>query len=124
VKPRAYVRFGGGSAARPASFGTENPTLASSEAACHAVRFGNNGDPATFWQVATPARNSWWQVDLERVVLVTGVQTQSTATAAMRRDMVRSPVIGRFVRVTFTSPPPGKLAALSEPEIFGALVTQ
>src|SRR5208283_1728732 len=71
VKPRPYVPF----TAAPAmgsilTFGLNNPTRASSEAAGHSGRLANDGNPATFWQAAAGDTNAWLRIDLERIVTV------------------------------------------------------
>jgi hypothetical protein len=152
VKARPYARFGGPVVGQPAIFGLENPTRASSEAPHHAARWANDGNPATFWQAANAGPNEWWQVDMERIVSVTGTrltfpdagnyrykievsddggkwkpaidQTATAATGNVRTDATSGPVIGRFLRVTLTGLPGGKPAALSEVEVHGTLVTQ
>jgi hypothetical protein len=152
VKPRPYVRFTG--AATPAnllaSFGLENPTRASSEAATHSGRLANDGNAATFWQADAGDSNAWWRVDLERIVNVSKTQltfpdaanyrykleisddgssnwklvtdqAQTASTDQVRTDIAPSGVSGRFLRVTFSGLPAGKSAALAEVEIFGNL---
>ena len=102
----------------------------------------NDGNPATFWQSANSQANAWWQVDLERIVAVTqtkvvfpdegnyrykietsedGIrwklaadQTQTALTAKERTDSAAPGTTGRFVRITFTTTPAGKPAALAE----------
>jgi hypothetical protein len=154
VKPRPYVRFAarapaGGGAQHVSRWGRDNPTRASSEAPGHAGALGNDASEATFWQAQGDATNAWWQVDLERVVVVsqlrisfpsegnyryridvsddqthwkTGVdQSHSRLTQRARSDTASARIAGRFVRVTFTGLPPGKPAALAELEIVGRL---
>jgi hypothetical protein len=150
VKPRPYVPF----TAAPAmgsilTFGLNNPTRASSEAAGHSGRLANDGNPATFWQAAAGDTNAWLRIDLERIVTVSKTkltfptegnwrykveisddgennwrlitdQTQSASIAKERADTAQS--VGsrsRFVRVTFAGTPEAKTAALAETEVLG-----
>jgi hypothetical protein len=151
VKPRPYARFTGEAAEAQATYGRTNPTRASSEATGHSGSMANDGNPATFWQANAGDRNAWLRVDLERIIAVgktrlafpsegnwryrieisddgaTGwrvVSDQSrnaTATGKVREDSAQSGARGRFLRVTFTSLPPGKPAALSDIEVTGSL---
>jgi len=36
----------------------------------HEGKFANDGNAATFWRAAAGETNSWWCVDLERIVMV------------------------------------------------------
>lgn len=142
VKPRPYRpvidQSGAGTAT---TYGRGNPTRASSEAHGHSGGLGNDGDPATFWQAATPGA-AWWQIDLERMVAIQKFallfpekgawryrvevsedglrwklavdQTSSAATARDRTDNAAPGVTGRFVRVTIIGAPADKPAAISE----------
>lgn len=150
VQPREYrpvtERNGRGTAT---TYGAQNPTRASSEAPGHSGGLANDRKPATFWQAADAMPNAWWQLDLERIIVIEkfaltfpedGVwlyrievsndaadwklavdQTQSTATAKSRIDTAVTGMSGRFVRVTITGTPPGKPAALSELTASGLL---
>ncbi len=129
------------------AFGLNNPTKASSETSDHDAGLANDGNPTTFWQARDAAADAWWQVDLERVVAVSqtrlgfpsegdcpyriefsndqihwtlGVdRTRNRSTDKTRTDAVTPAITGRFVRVTFTEVPAGKLAALAEIEVIG-----
>lgn len=150
VKPRAYrpvtEQSGSGTVV---VFGTDNPTRASSEVAGRSGGGANDGNPATFWQAANTAPDAWWQVDLERVVAIQKFalafpedgawryrievsmdgttwklavdQAGATATAKDRTDKAASGATGRFVRVTITSAPGDKPAAISEFSASGKL---
>jgi len=153
VKQRPYVRFEGSAHDESATtFGRQNPTRTSSEAPGHNGRFANDGDPATYWQAADSMPNAWWQIDLERIVAINQIkltfptegayrykvetsedgsrwkmavdQTNTNLTAKERTDTAPSGTVGRFVRVTFTSVPVGKPAALSEAQFTGRLTSQ
>lgn len=154
VKPRPYRRFESGSPGTQgvAAFGLLNPTLASTEAPGHSARFANDGNPVTFWQAADSLPGAWWEVDIERIVAITGIkltfpgeggyrykieisedgktwraavdQTHGAATDKERTDPVPAGAVGRFVRVTFTALPPGKPAALAEASISGSLLSK
>ncbi len=151
VEARPYVRLSDAlGLAGAETFGRENPTRASSEAADHSGRLANDGRPATFWQAAPGDAAPWLQVDLERIVQVKqaklvfpvagdwryrieisvdGVQgwqlvadcTQIPGGEAERTTAAESPVAtGRFLRVTFTGWP-GAAPALAEIEAAGNL---
>jgi hypothetical protein len=113
---------------------------------------GNDGDTTTFWEADAGDSNAWWQVDMERIVLVRGTkltfptignwryrieisedgtywklitdQTQSTCTNKVRTDTAQNGELGRFLRVTFTNLPVGMPAAIAEIEILGQLTSQ
>jgi hypothetical protein len=150
VKPRPYVHF----TATPATgavltFGLNNPTRASSEAAGHSGRLANDGNPATFWQADAGDTNAWLRIDLERIVTVSksrltfpiggnwrykvemsddgesnwklvADQTHTARTAQERTDAVpNNAPRGRFARVTFAGTPAAQAAALAEVEFSG-----
>jgi hypothetical protein len=52
------------------TYGGHNPTRASSEAPGHSASFANDRNPVTLWQAANSTADAWWQVDLERVVVI------------------------------------------------------
>jgi Beta-galactosidase/beta-glucuronidase len=52
------------------SFGTNNPTGASSSAPLHGPRFVNDGDVTSYWQPAENDLTPWVMVDAERVLLL------------------------------------------------------
>jgi hypothetical protein len=153
VKPRPYVRFTGAPAISMATFGTDNPTRASSEAPGHSGRLANDGNQATFWQAAVGDTNAWWRVDLERIVTVsqteltfpaagnwrykveisddgeTGWKTisdpaQNTSGAKTQFCPAAPRSRGRFLRVTFAGTPDAQPAALAEFEVLGTLNAQ
>ena len=156
MNPLPYVRYTGAQVnlqySPIAIFGMENPTLASSEAPNHSGKLGNDGDTITFWEADADDSNAWWQVDMERIVLVRGTkltfptignwhyrigisedgtnwklitdQTQSSCTNKVRTDTAQNSVRGRFLRVTFTNLPVGMPAAIAEIEILGQLTSQ
>jgi len=150
VKSREYRPVAEQSGAGTATaYGRGNPTRASSEAAGHSGGLANDGDPATFWQAASPGPNAWWQIDLERIVAIEKFallfpadgawryrievsqdgttwkpavdQTSSTTDTKVRNDKAATGTIGRFVRVTITGAPAGRSAALSEFSLTGKL---
>ena len=154
VQPRPYVRFEGNSANdQLATLGRDNPTLVSSEAPGHSGHFANDGDPATFWQAAEGDKNPWLTLDLERIVQVSTLRVTFPSAGVWRYRAEISedgqagwrPVAnesrnsrevttltdtpaqwprGRFLRVTFTALPPGRLAALAEIEVLGTIATE
>ena len=155
VKLRPYVRFTGVPPLTAQTvYGLENPTRASSEAADHGSHLANDGNPATFWQVAAGAKNeSWWRVDLERIAQIshsklvfpiagdwrykieisddgmTGWKLLADATEKAGEDQIRTDTApnvlsGRFVRVTITACPAGTAAGLSECQFFGVSQAQ
>lgn len=146
--PRPYVRFTEAAASNTLlSLGRDNPTRASSEASGHSGSMANDGNLATFWQAADGGEDSWWQVDMERVVELTQAKlifpaegawryrietsedgskwkfavdkTGTDSTAKERTDKFPSGTIARFVRVTFTGLPPNTSAALVEVRFTG-----
>ena len=154
VQPRPYVRFTGLSATNSQSiFGLENPTRASSETPGHEGKFANDGNAVTFWQAAVGETNSWWRVDLERVVTVNQTklvfptvgkwrykieisddgdtrwkmvadQRQNSSGEPTRTDLAPASASGRFLRVTFFGCPAGASAALSEFQVSGSAQTR
>jgi len=152
VKPRPYVRFVAAAiAVKDEQFGRDKPTSASSEAEGHSGKFANDGDATTNWQATAGDASPWWQVDLERLCILSSVQltfptagdyrfkievsddgqtwrTASDQTQIASTDRIRTIRLadgsrGQFVRVSFTSVPTGAVAGLSEFEITGRLNT-
>jgi beta-galactosidase len=149
VKPRPYERYTGTSAsAALMNYGKANPTRASSEAAEHSGRLGNDGDAATFWQAEAKDTNAWYQVDLERNVAISKTkvtfpsegnwrykieispdgngnwtlfadQTGGAVRGAERTDTAQTAVAGRFVRISIIETPAGQAAAVAELEASG-----
>jgi hypothetical protein len=148
VKPRPYVRFTDKDTnGLLVTLGLENPTRASSEAPRHSGRLADDGNLTTFWQAADGTENSWWQVDLEKVVELTQAkltfpaegawrykieisedgsqwnlavdQASSASIAKERTDNIPSGKIARFVRITFIGLPSNTPAALSEVRFIG-----
>jgi beta-galactosidase len=153
VKPRPYVRFvdaKGRTAVghRDAVFGANNPTSASSEAAGHLARYGNDGDDTTSWQPQDSDANPWWQVDLERDITMSGAsidfpvadiykykvetsmdgtnwtmavdRTQNNRKESLSALKFPKGTTGHSVRVTFV----GKPAGISEMQVAGRLSAQ
>ncbi|MEO8615394.1 MAG: glycoside hydrolase family 2 TIM barrel-domain containing protein, partial [Luteolibacter sp.] len=150
VKPRTYhpvtEQSGQGTAA---TYGSHNPTRASSEAPDHSGGLANDAHTETFWQAATSTPNAWWGIDLERIVAIQKFsltfpaegdwryrievsddgsewkpaidRTASSPPAKSRTDLAASGTTGRFVRVTLTGVPAGKHAAISEFSATGKL---
>ena len=148
---RPYVRFSGLPAiSQPTVFGLENPTRASSEAVGHAGKLANDGNTTTWWQAVAGETQSWWRVDLERMVTMQKVwlafpaagnwrfrveisddgdtgwklfadETQTASTEKARTIAGSGNLSGRFLRVSFTGVPVGQPAALAEVEVFGTL---
>ncbi|MBW8745299.1 MAG: beta-galactosidase [Sphingomonas sp.] len=50
------------------SFGTNNPTNASSSASDHSSRMANDGNAATYWQAAPGDAQPWLLIDPERII--------------------------------------------------------
>jgi hypothetical protein len=155
VKPRPYVRFTPPQATNSAiALGLNNPTRASSEAPGHSGRFANDGNAATFWQVAVGDTNAWLRVDLERIATISKTkltfpaegnwrykielsddgesnwklfidQTQAPATSKDRTDSPQNNSLrGRFMRISVTGPADAKSAAISEIEVLGSVLPQ
>jgi hypothetical protein len=156
VKPRPYVRFEKPSEATTVGqtnmiFGRDNPTLASSQTPGHAARLANDGDISTFWQASKGETNSWWQVDLERIVAVRKTRLLFPTAGDHRykievspdqikwnlfADESRNPLpgtnevnagfgtTGRFLRVTFNANTAKQPASLTELQVWGHLVSQ
>ena len=150
VKERKYQpvteQLGAGT---PAAYGKDNPTRVSNQASGRHGGLANDGDPATYWAAAGVESNSWWQIDLERIVEIRRFalsfpvegewryrievsedgqrwspavdQTRSTETSKDRKHDTAAGTAGRFVRVTYTGTPAGKPAALSEFSATGTL---
>ena len=149
VQPRPYTRFTtqAQTAVALEKLGKDNPTRASSEAPGHSARLANDGDAATYWQAADDTPGAWWQVDLERLCAISSVrmtfesvgnygykvevsddadrwtlaadQTRTGGTDQTRTDACAAGSHGRFLRITFTSLPPGARAAIREIEVRG-----
>jgi beta-galactosidase len=152
VKPRPYVRFSAGQGnSSTITFGMNNPTSASSEAAGHSGRLANDGTLTTFWQAETSDTKAWLKIDLERIVTVSKTkltfptegkwrykievsddgeanwktvadEAHTDSTTRERTDTVlNDQPRGRFLRVTFAGTPEGTAAALAEVEVTGTL---
>jgi len=154
VAARPYVRFTSMSATNAATrFGTDNPTLASSEASGHNSSLANDGDGRSFWQASLSDSKPWWAVDLEKLVAVKSVtlgfpskgvwsyrievsndgrsgwkliadETHSTTPVSTQTVTASGTAAGRFLRVVFTEVPLGKSAGLSEIEVSGTQPAQ
>ena len=154
VKPHPYVRYTSATTVKGlTSFGRENPTLTSSEAPGHGGHLANDGNDNTFWQANNGDTHAWWQVDLERIVMVSKLkltfpaegnwryrveisdngndgwklvsdQSRNASTDKVRTDAAQNDVRGRFLRVTFTDLPDGKSAGIAELEVLGNLAAQ
>jgi len=153
VSPRPYVRFTGLPVTNSQTiFGLENPTRASSESSGHSARFANDGSATTYWQATAGETNSWWRVDLERVVMVNQTklvfpmdgdwrykievsddgnsnwktvadQNHTSSTGKNRTDIAPAGVSGRFLRVSFIHVPAGAPAAIAEFQCWGSGLT-
>jgi len=152
ARPRPYVRFVRlAVAVTDEQFGRDKPTRASSETPGHSGRLANDGDAATSWLAAADDRSPWWQVDLERLCVLSAVnltfpspgdyrfkievsddgqtwrtaadQTQAANTDQTRSIRLPSGTRGQFVRVSFAAAPAGATAGLSEFQITGRLAT-
>ncbi len=153
VEPRSYVRFTGSPASSVVALGTENPTLASSEAPGHSGRLANDGNPATFWRAAAGDTNAWWCVDLERIATISQTrltfptdgnwcykveisddgengwklisdQTHNASSAKIQTQPAIKGVRGRFLRVSIAGTPASQPPALAEVEVMGTLIAQ
>ncbi|HLP76826.1 MAG TPA: glycoside hydrolase family 2 TIM barrel-domain containing protein, partial [Candidatus Paceibacterota bacterium] len=135
----------------PVTLGRENPTRTSSESPGHGGQFANDGNPATYWRANEGDANPWLRVDLERIVSVSKTKLKfpaggnwrykldisddgengwkliadETLTASVAEE--RTNVVsgnsrrGRFIRVSITAAPAGRVPALAELEITGDL---
>lgn len=154
VQPRPYARFVGNDAhGQWVSLGRDNPTLVSSEAPGHSGHFANDGDPTTFWQAAEGDTSPWLTLDLERIVRVSTLRVTFPSEAVWRcsaeisedgqsgwlpitdesRNIHKVATLtgtpaqrprGRFLRVTFTTLPPGGTAAIAEVAVLGNIATE
>ena len=148
VKPRPYIRFvAAGTKPADESFGRDKPTRASSEAAGHNAGLANDGNADTFWKAAPDDRSAWWQVDLERMCVISNVKltfpsadkndfrvqisddgdkwrdagdsSKATLSGNSCTVKLKARTVGQYVRVTFGTP--GSPATLSEFEVIGHL---
>jgi hypothetical protein len=146
--PRPYVRFTTQTGSEGVEeFGLDCPTLASSQAVGHNSSMANDGNPDTDWQADGDDDGPWWQVDLERLVLVTEAQLtfpvtgewcysvdvsgdgrhwttvcdegQASQKNRVCRDVLDRKVVGRFLRVVFTGSPNGESATLIDVNVWG-----
>jgi hypothetical protein len=122
----------------------DRPCRASSESSGHFARFGNDQDESTSWQAADNSPGQWWQVDLEfshnldsyRISFPSAGKFQfridvseDGKTWQMAIDESKTSaagkfpagMYGRYVRIIYTSVPPGATAGLSELQIFGTV---
>ncbi|MDT5323803.1 MAG: beta-galactosidase [Mycobacterium sp.] len=126
----------------------DRPSRASSEAKGRPARLGNDGDAASAW-VAADDVGAWWQVDMEGFYQVSTSRvtfpeaanyrfrieisedgkawtpavdrSESVNTAPIREDIYPPGATARYVRLTFTSLPPGVRASICEVEVYGVL---
>jgi len=149
MKARPYVRYEGDAGTTSNEdivLGLENPTDASSEAAGKTARFGNDGNPATYWEAANNKPGEWWQVDLERIVTINRVNLSFPSEGDWRYKIETSEdrqnwqlviddskfpqsiqtksetcasIVGRYVRITILNMPPNTPPRISEVQIFG-----
>jgi hypothetical protein len=146
---RPYVRFIRSEtvATEKQDIAANRPTAASSEAPGHNGSRAVDGDPATYWAANDNQPGAWWQVDLEQPHTITSVQTTFTTTGNFRyriegspdgnvwtllvdnsktesTEKIRTDTIPanqhcQFVRLTFTSLPSGRPAAIADVKIDG-----
>ena len=150
VAPRPYVRFSNARQAAPAqTLGQDAPARAESEAPGHAARLANDGDENTFWSAAAGAAGAWWEVDLERLCVITGAsitfptagnyrykietsddgqqwrlavdESQTLNTTRTRNDSCPAGTGGRYVRIALTGLPPNTPPQISEVRMIGTV---
>ena len=149
MKARPYVRYEGDTGTisnEDIVLGLENPTDASSEAAGKTGRFGNDGNPATYWEAANNKPGEWWQVDMERIVTIDKVNLSFPSEGDWRYKIETSEdrqkwqlivddskfpqsiqiksetcasIVGRYVRITILNMPPNTPPRISEVQIIG-----
>jgi len=156
AKSRPYVRFdksltNSASTSTNIIFGRDNPTRASSEAPGHGSSLANDGNISTFWQAAKGETNAWWEVDLERMLVIKKTQLVFPTPGNHRYKIEISPdrtnwkvfanesrrllggtneinigmeIPGRFLRVTLNVNQPKHPPALSEVQVWGHLQSQ
>jgi beta-galactosidase len=155
--PLPYVRFEKPMTATTNSksnnivFGRDNPTLASSQASGHPARLANDGAASTFWQAAKADTNAWWQVDLERLLVVQKVRLTFPTDGNHHYKIEVSPdqvqwkvfmdesranipgrievhsgieTTGRYLRVTLSRATKKQPASLAEVEVWGHVQSQ
>ena len=150
---RPYKRFStAGQSAPELTLGKDAPARASGEAPDHPARLANDGKDDTFWSAPGDAAGAWWEVDLERLCVIKQAkltfpaagnyrykietsddrqswhlawdESQTLDKAQTRSHSCAPGTGGRFVRITFTGPPPNTPARISEVRIVGAVRPQ
>jgi beta-galactosidase len=148
VAARPYVRFSrAGQPAPGLTLGKDAPARASGAALDHPARLANDGDGDTFWSAPGDASGAWWEVDLERLCVVTQAkltfpsagnyrykietsddrltwrlvadESRTLDTSQTRSDSCPPGSGGRFVRITFAGGPSNTAAGISEVRIIG-----
>ncbi len=148
VADRPYVRFSNaGTRAAMLTLGKDAPARASVEAPNHPARLANDGDDRTFWSASAGAAGAWWEVDLERLCVITQTtitfpfpenyrykieisddrrewhlavdETQTLDVNKTRSHPCAPGTGGRFVRITFAGLAPNVVASISEVVILG-----
>lgn len=152
IADRPYVAYTAPLRERPGdnSFGSNNPTFASSSAPDHSSQRVNDGDPSTYWAPAAGDTTMSVTIDLERVVEIHRLTLTFPQAAAygfvaevrdrqgnwqklieqvegqddrQTRSIETEALAGRQIRVRLR-PPTGALTGLSEIQALGALKTE
>ncbi len=114
VQPREYhpvtERNGKGTAT---AHGAQNPTRASSEATGHSGGLANDRNPATFWQAASAMQNAWWQLDLERIIVIEkfALTFPEEGLGAIASKFPTTPPTGNSPSIRRNPPPPRNRAS-------------
>lgn len=128
ITSRPYVRLTASEAAKPQTFGTNNPTFSCSTAEGHSAGYATDGDNATYWQPAPSVKEPWIILDMERSVNISGIKTDSSvppSSVTVSDDKehwhpATLPVTGRYVRIMFSTPD----VRMHEIQITGTLNTK
>jgi hypothetical protein len=148
VAARPYVRFARPTLAAPEiALGRDAPARASGEAPGHPACAANDGDGDTFWAADDRAVGAWWEMDLERLCVLTHAtvtlpfagpyryrieasddreawrvavdESQTLDQGRTRSHACAAGTTGRFVRVTFTGLPEKLPAGISDLGVMG-----
>jgi hypothetical protein len=145
---RPYIRYGEPEKkqAQSIEIALNHPTSASSNADGHSSRAANDGDKGTYWQPASGAGESWWQLDFESHCHVKQVRLTMSKSAVYhytieysdqgkwkpvvdRRDntnvasefteTILQDFTSRLLRIVFSPLPDGAPVQLNEVQILG-----
>lgn len=122
----------------------QKPTRASSEAAGKTANLANDKDSLSAWTASAVTPNTWWQVDLENIYVVSEVKVRfpfgdmgdfkielskdnqnwdllaadhAENKTPNRRFLTNNKLVGRFLRISFTNPTTA--ISIGEVEVFG-----